>query len=744
MATPGTTVFFMKTSADCTGDPGRNHPDVQILRKAWGIAPSAIVVTDPSGDIQYVNPAFESITGYTEAEVLGKNPRILKSGNQGPEVYADLWRTISAGGTWAGRLQNRRKDGSFYWESLTIAPLCDGDGKILHYMAVKENVTAEEELQLENQKRYALTLEAVDDAVWDWNLVTGTAFFSPKYYTMLGYDVGEFPASYESWRSLVHPDDLARTEGELLRNIESGKGYGADIRMKSKSGKWIWISARGNIVEHDALGAALRMMGTHTDISGRKQAEETLLKSYAEFRAMFETASVGMAQCDPQTGQWLRVNRKMCQITGYSPADMLGMKAPDITHPEDRQKDAEEFRRVVTGEAPDYRMEKRYVHKDGTVVWVNVNMTLIRNADGKPVRTMAVIEDISERKKIEDELRESERSLNEAQRIAQIGSYVTDIASGIWVASPTLYDIFGIDSSYVTNIENWGRLMAPGFEQEMVDYYYQVIKERGKFNKEYQVLRPRDGRTIRVSAQGEFTFDADGTPLFLKGTIQDITERWKVEEALREETLRRHKLEEEVLAIAESEQRRIGHDLHDGICQELTGIQYISEHVAMRLPAELPEKALLAKTAEDIRKVILHARQLSHSLSPVVLEKSDLSTALAELASNTETTFGIACVFSCPKPLEIHSASTATHLYRIAQEAIQNAICHGKATSIEISLRPSGPNWILQVSDNGTPSEHEGKSGRGLHIMRYRASMIGGSIKLLQIAGTTMLCTFSL
>jgi len=734
----------MKTSAARTGSPESNSPGVQILRKAWELVPSAIVVTDTRGGIEYVNPAFEKVTGYSAGEVLGKTPRILKSGNQKPEVYEDLWRTISSGGTWSGRLQNRRKDGALYWESAKIAPLCDGAGKILHYIAVKENVTAEEEMQQANERRYAMTLEAVDDAVWDWNLVTGTAFFSPKYYSMLGYDVGEFPATYESWRSLVHPEDLARTEGELLRNIESGKGYGADIRMKSKSREWVWISARGNIVEHDAQGKALRMMGTHTDISGRKRAEEALLKSSEEFRAMFEMASIGMAQCDPQTGQWLRVNQKICRITGYTAAEMLGMKVADITHPADREKDSGEFRRVVGGEVPDYRLEKRYVRKDGSVVWVNVNMTVIRDAGGKPVRTMAAIEDITERKKIEDALRENERALNEAQRIGQIGSYVTDIASGIWVASPTLYDIFGMDSSYVTNIENWGRLMAPGFEQEMVDYYYQVIQERGKFNKEYQVLRPRDGRTIWVSAHGEFTFDADGTPLFLKGTIQDITERRRAEEALQREVSRRQELEQEVLDIAEGEQRRIGHDLHDGICQELSGIQFVTELIAKRLPEDLPEKDLLAKTSDDIRKVILHTRHLSHSLAPVVLEKGDISTALAEVAASTESTFGIACSFSCPEPPRIPSSTTATHLYRIAQESIQNAIRHGKSTSIKITLQPSGANWMLQVADNGTPSGQEKMSGRGLHIMDYRASMFGGSLQFHQNAGTTMTCTFSL
>src|ERR1035437_2022300 len=117
-----------------------------------------------------------------------------------------------------------------------------------------------------------------------------------------------------------------------------------------------------------------------------------------ESESMFQLASIGMAQSDPQTGQWLRVNQKMCAITGYTAAELLRMRASELTHPHDRQKDAEEFARVVRGEAPDYRLEKRYVRKDGAVVWVNVNMTVIRDAAGQPVRTITTIEDITERK----------------------------------------------------------------------------------------------------------------------------------------------------------------------------------------------------------------------------------------------------------------------------------------------------------------------------------------------------------
>ena len=123
----------------------RNGQELRILCKVLEISPAAIVVTDPTGAIEYTNPAFERATGYTSAEVVGKNPRLLKSGRQGPETYTELWRTITSGGTWTGRMHNRRKDGSLYWESAAISPLYGDDGAILHFIAVKENVTQEVE-----------------------------------------------------------------------------------------------------------------------------------------------------------------------------------------------------------------------------------------------------------------------------------------------------------------------------------------------------------------------------------------------------------------------------------------------------------------------------------------------------------------------------------------------------------------------------------------------------------------------
>ena len=133
----------------------------------------------------------------------------------------------------------------------------------------------------------------------------------------------------------------------------------------------------------------------------QRVAEAALHESAEQFRAMFEMASIGMVQADPRTGQWLRVNQKACAITGYSAAELLQLRIAELTHPEDRQKEAQAFQRVVRGEVPNYRMENRYLRKDGAVAWVNVNMTVIRDAVGHPTRTMTTIEDITDRKQAE-------------------------------------------------------------------------------------------------------------------------------------------------------------------------------------------------------------------------------------------------------------------------------------------------------------------------------------------------------
>ena len=168
-----------------------------------------------------------------------------------------------------------------------------------------------------------------------------------------------------------------------------------------------------------------------------------------------------MAQADPRTGQWLRVNQKMCAITGYSAAELLRMRISELTHPDDRQKDGDEFARVVRGAAPDYRLEKRYMRKDGAVAWVNVNMTVIRDAAGQPVRTMAAIEDITERKQAEQRVRELNLMLRATGAINALMVRERDPKRLLAGACKILVETRGYQFAWIGQVEPGSKRVVP-------------------------------------------------------------------------------------------------------------------------------------------------------------------------------------------------------------------------------------------------------------------------------------------
>jgi len=205
-------------------------------------------------------------------------------------------------------------------------------------------------------------------------------------------------------------------------------------------------------------------------------------------------------------------------------------------------------------------------------------------------------------------------------------------------------------------------------------------------------------------------------------------------------------LEREILDISESEQRRIGQDLHDGLCQHLAGIEFISEALEQRLANRQAEEAATAgQIAGLMRDAIAHTRDLSKGLSPVILEPDGLMSALRLLADNIRKYFNIDCRFMCLKPVLVHDNNVATHLFRIAQEAVNNAIRHGEARVIQIQIATTTSRIMLAILDDGIGIGRTRPCGQGmgLRIMQYRSGMIGGSIVIQPdpAGGTSVTCS---
>ncbi|MHC4640365.1 MAG: MEDS domain-containing protein [Planctomycetota bacterium] len=216
---------------------------------------------------------------------------------------------------------------------------------------------------------------------------------------------------------------------------------------------------------------------------------------------------------------------------------------------------------------------------------------------------------------------------------------------------------------------------------------------------------------------------------------------------LLEEIEARKLLEKEILNISEQERRKIGQELHDSLGQQLTGVAFMTKVLEQKLARKSLDEAVdVTKIAALVNQATEQARGLARGLHPVDLDTGTLTSALQELATSTETLFGIHCVFKCDKPIEVDNTEVAVHLYRIAQEALTNAIKHGKAKNIQIGLTCRRNKHILTIRNDGLgfPKEFEARgTGMGLQIMDHRVDIIGGSLDIHKAAegGTIVTCT---
>jgi len=210
----------------------------------------------------------------------------------------------------------------------------------------------------------------------------------------------------------------------------------------------------------------------------------------------------------------------------------------------------------------------------------------------------------------------------------------------------------------------------------------------------------------------------------------------------------RKRLQNEILEISEREQRRIGNDLHDGLCQELAGIELMCQVLEQKLAARSKsDSAQAGEIARHIRGAISHTRKLARGLSPVELQVNGFMSALHELAANVQERFGIECRLECPETVLIRNHVVATHLFRIAQEAINNALKHGQARRLVVAVKPADGKFKLTVTDDGLGFKAgvPTGAGMGLHIMKYRAAMSEAVLEVASEpgAGTTVTCVFA-
>jgi PAS domain S-box-containing protein len=359
------------------------------------------------GRFLQVNDTLCQMTGYTRDELLGmrfSDLTFLDDRDQSREDFERLAR---------GELQSYgkdkryvRKDGSIIWVHIEVSAVRASGGEPPYAVAIVQDITAgkraAEALQKSNE-RFELATVAGLISVWEWDLKTDELVYDDYAVAhLLGFDSPE-QQSGTQWLESVHPIDRPRLLAAWERLDEGQESADLVYRVFHRESGVRWQSTRCRVVEREA-NRVTRIIGTTTDVTELKEAEEALRESEQRYRAFFEFNAVGAGEVDLADGRFQRVNDALCQLTGYSRDELLQMRFADMTHPDDLDRDWSLFKRLVAGEIPNFGLEKRYIRKDGSIIWVQIAVTLIRDLTGHPVSEIGLTFDITDRKHAEEEL----------------------------------------------------------------------------------------------------------------------------------------------------------------------------------------------------------------------------------------------------------------------------------------------------------------------------------------------------
>ncbi|MBI3162660.1 MAG: PAS domain S-box protein, partial [Chloroflexi bacterium] len=269
-------VIMMRSLDDAQSAIRQAEEQIRKLSRAVEQSANSIIITDTEGHIEYVNPRFVAVTGYSFEEIKGKNPRILKSGRQRPEFYEKLWKTITSGEVWHGVFHNKRKDGSLYWESATIAPVFNDDGIVTNFVAIKEDITTRRQAE-EQLRKLSQAVEQSGNTVIIMDSEGVIEYVNPKFTEVTGYSAAE--AIGKSTSELMAGVESRRNyrEDDWWKTVNAGRTWHGEFHNKRKDGSLFWESATIGPV-HDENGVVVNFVEIKQDVTDEKLLQEQLEK----------------------------------------------------------------------------------------------------------------------------------------------------------------------------------------------------------------------------------------------------------------------------------------------------------------------------------------------------------------------------------------------------------------------------------------------------------------------------------
>jgi PAS domain S-box-containing protein len=570
-----------------------------------------------------------------------------------------------------------------------------------------------------SESRFAHAVWGTSVGFWDQDLATDTVHWWNDWCAGVDLDPCDGPNHSARWDRYVHPDDLLNLDRSYQAFLEGRSDiHESEYRMRTRSGSWRWIMSRGRATARDAVGRTVRMAGVVIDIDARKRMELALRDSEARLEAAIWGADLGL-------WDWKLEDDSLLWLSNWP--TRYGIDAAvrtvrrdewiDRVHAQDRQKYAAEDHALIFDGRDSAESDYRILSSSGEWRWVNVRTRVIeRNAAGKALRIVGACIDVDSRRRAEQMLRTQAMILETMRE----GVVLVTPDGRIEFTNSAFDRLFGRKSEElagfsVLELFNSRQVQAPTVVLEG------LLEQHGRGGKRDMLFRRRDGSQFAGEMlSAEIELSGEKRILFV---VQDVSER--------------KQLESEIIEIANRERRRLGADLHDGLGQELTGISLMLRSFAKRAGLAA---AHVAPELDEIITLVNHAiqsvRKMALGISPVTLERGGLLPALQTLVGWSRASYDIEVRLrlAIRAPLRI-GESAAAHLYLIVQEAINNAVKHGRARSICVTLRSNRRLVSLSITDDGVGiAENPAPgTGMGLKLMEYRSAVIGGVMKIKRL-----------
>ena len=473
--------------------------------------------------------------------------------------------------------------------------------------------------------------------------------------------------------------------------------------------------------------AAVELDRLLSNIRDYRQAEKEIRASEQRWRSIFENSAIGIAMAELD-GSFVATNRAYQELVGYTAAELQNMKLPDLIHEDDRGNTTNLIAGLRAGQSKEFQIEERCLCKDRRGLWVRNTMSLIPGPEGSPRYMMALVEDITERKRAEEDLKKQ-----------------TEVLQKIFDHIPAMISLTGEDGRLKLVNREWERILGWRLE-EIQKQDLDIIAEL--------YPDPRDRQTVRdfrAAARGEWIdFKArtrDGRMIdttwavvnLTDGTVlamgEDITERKRAEDQLNSSFNQLRALTARLQTIREEERKRVAREIHDDLGQALTAIKIDVASLVRDMPADQNQE----KKAESILRLVDHTiqsvRRIATELRPGILDDLGLVAAVEWAAEEFAARSGTRLRLDLPREDLVIDQESATAIFRIFQETLTNITRHAEATQVDVRLGEEGDSIVLEVRDNGRGmNEGLGTGSLGILGMRERALLLGGE---LTISGAT-------